>query len=205
MKKTYLLIFILVSSLVFSQNISEINSDIKLKDALNNQTEIRIYQNLGTTNYSSVLRMYKADKDWTVEFYEHYSKVEGITELKTEKRTLKSENDMQFVLLNLIRSNILNLPSLKEIRWKLVKRGNVELKKIKERNKIIEEYDLSNTETWIMDGESFKIQVSYWNQKNEFEFPNPDSYIKKFPEVDELVFMSEILQIVRDEFDIWKE
>ena len=113
--------------------------------------------------------MYKDEKDWIVEFYKHYAKVEGITELKIEKQTLKSENDMQFVLLNLIRSNILNLPSLEEIRWKLIKRGNVELKKTKERGKIIEEYDLENSKMWIMDGESFKIQVNCWNKKNEFE------------------------------------
>ena len=129
MKKTYLIAFILISTIVFSQNISEINSDIKLVDSLNYKTEIRIYQNLGITNYSSLLRMYKDEKDWIVEFYKHYAKVEGITELKIEKQTLKSKNDMQFVLLHLIRSNILNLPSLEEIRWKLIKRGNVELKK----------------------------------------------------------------------------
>jgi hypothetical protein len=140
-----------------------------------------------------------------VEFYEHYVKVEGITELKIEKQILKSKNDMQFVLLNLIRSNILNLPSLEEIRWKLVKRGNVELKKTNIRGKIIEEYDLLNNEIWKMDGKGFKIQVNCWNKKNEFEFSNPDSYLKEFPEVDELIFMSEILNIIRHEFGIWKD
>ena len=205
MKKTYLIAFILISTIVSSQNISEINSDIKLADSLNYKTEIRIYQNLGITNYSSLFRMYKDEKDWIVEFYKHYAKVEGITELKIEKQTLKSKNDMQFVLLNLIRSNILNLPSLEEIRWKLIKRGNVELKKTKERGEIIEEYDLENNKMLIMDGESFKIQVNCWNKKNEFKFSNPNIYLKEFPEVDELIFMSEILNIVRDEFGIWKE
>jgi hypothetical protein len=190
---------------VFSQNISEINSDIKITDSLKFKTEIRIYQNMGISNYSSLLRICKDEKDWIVEFYEHYVKVEGITELKIEKQILKSKNDMQFVLLNLIRSNILNLPSLEEIRWKLVKRGNVELKKTNIRGKIIEEYDLLNNEIWKMDGKGFKIQVNCWNKKNEFEFSNPDSYLKEFPEVDELIFMSEILNIIRHEFGIWKD
>uniref|UniRef100_UPI00261FC435 hypothetical protein n=1 Tax=uncultured Algibacter sp. TaxID=298659 RepID=UPI00261FC435 len=114
MRNFQLLILLLFSIGVYAQNISQINADLKLSDSLTYETEIRIYQGGGITNYSSLFRMFKDKSEkWTAEFYEHYSKVIGKTEFQTEKRTLKSDNDMEFVYLNLLRSHILDLPNLK--------------------------------------------------------------------------------------------
>ena len=205
MTNIQILIIFLFSIGVSAQNISEINSDLKLSDSLND-TEIRIYQGGGITNYSSLFRMFKDQSEkWTAEFYEHYAKVNGQTELQAKKQILESENNMEFVFKNLIRSHILDLPSLNEIQWKLNTRGNVEKVITKLREKTIEEYEFINNQISILDGESFKVQAKGWKRNNEFEFSNPDSYLKHYPEIDELIYIDEILSTVRNEFGIWKK
>lgn len=206
MKNIQILIIFLFSIGVSAQNITEINSDLKLSDSLTNETEIRIYQGGGITNYSSLFRMFKDKSEkWTAEFYEHYATISGQAELRTEKQTLTSEKDMEFIFQNFVRSHILDLPSLSEIQWKLVTRGNVEKVKKKYRGKEIEEYELMNKQISILDGEGFKVQVKGWNRTNEFEFSNPDGYLKHYPEIDELNYMCEILDLIRTEFHIWKK
>ncbi|MFY0602775.1 MAG: hypothetical protein JXQ93_02415 [Flavobacteriaceae bacterium] len=101
MKNIQILIIFLFSIAISAQDISGINSDLKLPDSLAYETEIRIYQGGGITNYSSLFRMFKDKSEkWKAEFYEHYAKVNGQTELRTEKQTLKSENDMKFIGFN---------------------------------------------------------------------------------------------------------
>ena len=206
MRNIQILMIFLFSIGVSAQNTTEINSDLKLSDSLTYEIEVRIYQGGGITNYSSLFRMFKNNMDkWTTEFYEHYAKVNGQVELRIKKRTLKSENDMEFVFQNFVRSHILDLPSLSEIQWKLMTRGNVEKVKKQYRGKEIEEYELANNKIAILDGEGYKIQVKGWNRSNEFEFSNPDGYLKHYPEIDELIYMREILNTIRTEFGIWKK
>ena len=206
MRNIQILIIFLFSIAISAQNISGINSDLKLSDSLTYEKEVRIYQGGGITNYTSLFRMFKGKSEkWTAEFYEHYAKVNGQTELRTEKQTLKSENDMEFVFQNFVGSHILDLPSLSEIQWKLVTRGNVEKVKKQHRGKMIEEYELMSKQIAILDGEGFKIQVKGWKKTNDFEFSNPDGYLKHYPEIDELIYMCEILDLIRNEFHIWKK
>lgn len=205
MKNIQILIIFLFSIGTSAQNITEINSDLKLSDSLTFDTEIRIYQGGGITNYSSLFRMFKDKSEkWTAEFHEHYSKVNGQTELRTEKQALKSENDMEFIYLNLLRSHILDLPNLREIQWKLETRGEVEKVERKHRGKTKEEYEILSKRKTIVDGEGYQFQAKGW-KFNEFEVSNPDRYLEYYPEVDELIFTCEILSIIRNEFGIWKK
>ena len=206
MRNLLLLFIFLFSNGNFAQNLSEINVDLNLTDSLTYETEVRIYQGGGITNYSSLFRMFKDKSDkWTAEFYEHYGKVENQAELRTEKRTLRANNDMEFVFQNLIRSHILELPNLSEIKWKLVTKGNVEKVERLLRGKMKEEYELINKKILILDGQGFKVQVNDWKRANEFEYSNPESYLKHYPEIDELIYMTEIIEFIRNEFKIWEK
>ena len=70
MNKVFLVLFLSFSTFTVAQNITEINSDLKLSDSLTYKTEVRIYQGGGTTNYSSLFRMFKDESEkWTAEFY----------------------------------------------------------------------------------------------------------------------------------------
>ena len=200
-----ILIILLFSIGISAQDISGINADLGLSDSLNYKSEIRIYQGGGTTNYSSLFRMLKNDSEkWEVQFYEHFAKVGEETQLRTKKHALKSENNLEFIFQSLVRSHILVLPGLSEIEWKLVKLGNIQKIKTTTRSgEEIEEYELLTTKIAILDGEGFKILAKGWNKTNEFEYANPDGYLKEYPEIDELIYMCEILNIIRNEFGIW--
>lgn len=98
MKNIHILIIFLFSIGISAQNITEINSDLKLSDSLTFDTEIRIYQGGGITNYSSIFRMFKDKSEkWSAEFYKHYAKVNRQVELRTEKLILTSEKDIEFI------------------------------------------------------------------------------------------------------------
>lgn len=203
MRKIRILILFVFSISASAQNVGEINADLNLSDSTFYDIEIRIYQGGGITNYSSLFRMYKdKTRKWTAEFYDHYARVDGTTELTTKKRMLKSESDMEFVFQNFVRSHILDLPSLNEIQWKLLTRGKIEKVKRIHRGKEIEEYELGNKKVIITDGEGFKVQIKVGKRTNKFGFSNPDGYLMHYPEVDELIYMCEILNIVRSEFGI---
>ena len=127
MRNTILILCLFFVSQSQAQDLSSINADLKLTDSLTFPTEIRIYEGGGITNYSSLFRMYKDDSDnWITEFYEHWSRVDGVMEKKTEKRIVTSVSEMEYVYLNLIRSFIFDLPSRSEINWKLMERGDIQ-------------------------------------------------------------------------------
>ena len=206
MKNIILFLILLLSPNLYPQNPSEINSDLNLSDSLPYETEVRIYQGGGITNYSSLFRMFKDKSNkWKAEFYEHYAKVNGQAKLKTKKHKLKSKDDMEFVFYNFVRSHILDLPDMREIRWKMVKRGNVEKVIDTIRGKAFEEYLSSERRIMITDGTGFLIKVKHKEEANYFKYSNPESYLKHYPEIDELIYMREILNIIRKEFGIWKK
>jgi ABC-type Fe3+/spermidine/putrescine transport system ATPase subunit len=198
MKNIQILIIFLFSIGISAQNISGINSDLKLSDSLKMESEIRIYAGGGITNYSSLFRMYKDKTNkWTAEFYEHYAKVDGQTELRTERRTVESKNDMEFVWNGMLRTNIESLPNMSEIKYKMRERGKVEL--------VDGEYQLMWKSKQIMDGIGYKVQIKTELTSNEIDYDNPESYLKHYSEVDELVFFNELLSLVKNEFNIWKK
>ena len=204
MKNTYILIVFLFSIGVSAQNVIEINADLKLADSLTYKKEIRIYKGGGITNYTSLFRMFKdKTKKWVVEFYQHYSKAKTKAKLHTKKRILKPKKDLEFTFQNLIRSHVLDLPSEEKIQWKLGTRS--ELKKIEtiHKGKVIKEYHSTTGKKHILDGESFYIQAKGYNLIHEFKYSNPDAYLAYYPHIDELIYMSEILNIIRSEFEIW--
>ncbi|MGY5353528.1 hypothetical protein [Wenyingzhuangia sp. IMCC45467] len=198
MKNIQILLIFLFSIGISAQNTSGINSDLKLSDSLNLDSEIRIYAGGGITNYSSLFRMFKDEsKKWTAEFYQHYAKVQRQAELRTEKRTLKSENDMEFVWNSILRTNVEFLPNMSEIKYKMRERGNVEL--------VDGEYQLMWKSKQIMDGIGYRVQIRTENTSNELDYGNPESYLKYYPDVDELIYFNELLSLIRNEFGIWKK
>ncbi|WP_268225517.1 hypothetical protein [Sinomicrobium oceani] len=198
MKNIQILIVFLFSVGVSAQNINRINADLKVSDSLILDSEIRIYAGGGITNYSSLFRMYKDKSDeWKAEFYEHYAQINSQTKLRTEKQTLKSENDMEFVWNSILRTNVQHLPNMSEIKYKMKERGNVEL--------VDGKYQLMWKATEIMDGIGYRVQIRVNKKFHEVDFGNPVSYLKYYPDVDELIYFNELLDLIKSEFGIWKK
>ena len=205
MKITQILLILLYSTGFLAQNPTKLNKDLNLPDSLEYKREIRIYQSGGISNYSSVFRMFNYErKKWTAEFYKHYAAVPEKTNLKVVKRKVKAKNDLELVFLNFLRSKVLNLPNQEEIQWKIQGRDSIFKIKRKWKKKNIIEYESIHSAMSVLDGTSYRVQVRELNKKNDFLYYNPETYLKKYNEVDELIFMSEILNIIRKEFEIWK-
>ncbi|EDP95210.1 hypothetical protein U8527_13410 [Kordia algicida OT-1] len=209
--KHYPIILLLCYVGLNAQNISKINKDLKLSNSLTHSTEIRIYRGGGITNYSTLFRMYKTDMNiWKAEFYEHFDEVlghRGKLVLRTKKKKISSKNDMALVYKNLLRSYILELPSIETIQWKLKKRGGIERIVYKHKGEKYVEYETVSSQIAFLDGQKYTVQIQSkaWKKKHAFTYNNPESHLKHFPEIDEIVYMNEILSTIKNEFDIWKE
>ncbi|MFZ6666418.1 hypothetical protein [Peijinzhouia sedimentorum] len=206
MRNIQILILFLFSIGISAQNIPEINSDLKLSDSLTNITEVRIYKIADTTNYSSLYRMFKDEsKKWNIEFYKHYAKIKGKSKLRTEKLILTAKNNMDSIYRSLVRSYILELPNQSDIEWKMIRRGTIEKIDRFRNGKEVITYELFNRSIHYTEGVNYKIQAKDWNGKNEFEYSNPDKYLNYYPDIDELNYICEILNTIRNEFGIWKK
>ncbi|TXD80452.1 hypothetical protein ESY86_20640 [Subsaximicrobium wynnwilliamsii] len=194
---------------VKAQHWSDINEDLGITDTLNYPTEIRIYAGGGITNYTSLFRMYKSEPDnWTSEFYEHWSNVNGVMEMKTQKKLLSSKSEMEYVYLNLFRSYIFELPNRSEIDWKLAERGVIkkeEKRYSSKHKKTRTEWDILTNKSTDLDGTSYFFKAKNRYMSNEFEFGNPFYYRDKYPEIDEPKYVCELIEIIRSEFEIWEE
>tara|TARA_R110000787_G_scaffold17143_1_gene54092 strand:- start:911 stop:1537 length:627 start_codon:yes stop_codon:yes gene_type:complete len=193
---------------VNAQHWSDINADLGISDTLDYPTEIRIYAGGGITNYTSLFRMYESEPDnWVAEFHEFWSKVDGVMEMKTQKKILTAKSEMEYVYLNLFRSYIFDLPNRSDIGWKLMERGKIEkVERRKRRNgKPIMEWEVLGKQSMALDGTSYFFQAKNPYKSNEFEFGNPFFYKDKYPEIDEPKYVCELIEIVRSEFEIWVE
>ncbi|MFP9113419.1 hypothetical protein ACLI1A_05720 [Flavobacterium sp. RHBU_3] len=176
-----------------------INKIIRIPDSLN-ELEIRIYKRYSITNGTEVFRMYQVNKDlWRAEFYEYYSAVPSanVKEHFT-KRELQALEDIELTWYKILVQNILYLPSEDAIAYKF-------------QPKSIECDERSDSYTyWIrrgsfLDGTSFKISIRDMDKKNIIVYSNPDSYLKRYPGVDELISVHELLEIICNNFGVWKE
>ncbi|WP_143106407.1 hypothetical protein [Pustulibacterium marinum] len=184
-----------------AQNMKEINAAIGLSDTLTYENEIRIYQSESITNYSSLLRLYEESEDnWKVTYDEHFAKVPGNPKERVETHRLKGKQSLHYVFLALLRSYIDQLPDQRSIEWKLKERGVI----YKENYNGEETYQLANKVTTVLDGTGYTVMTKVYGKAHNFSFSNPDTYYKLYPEVDELVFMKEIIDTIRTEFGIWQ-
>ena len=150
--------------------------------------------------------MFKDNSEkWTAKFYEHYSKVDKQSKIRILEKSVKSEHDMDFAYQNLLRSHILELSNLDDIKWKLESRGPVIPFENKVNGELVKEYGFIINKSAILDGKTYTIQVKALGKTNSFSYSNPESYFKKYPEVDELIYVCEILDIIKSEFNIWKK
>jgi hypothetical protein len=200
--KNILILILLIGLKASAQNYAKINSEFKISDSLTYETEIRIYQIGENYDYNSLFRMYRNKSSfWKVEFYEDF----GENKTKINKRNLKSENKTEIIFIKLLRSHILDLPNENEIEWKFITIENITKEKTNiEKNIINEKYEYITTQKADFIGDIFKIQICTNQKSNEFEYSNPMSLLTVYPEIDELIYVSEIINLIMNEFKIWQ-
>jgi len=198
MKERFLILLIIFfNGIIFGQNIEEINREINIPDSLTYNSEIRIYKDLSITNCTEIFRMYYSENKWNTELYKHYAYVDKNNKLKVEKIDLSTKQNLELVWLNILESNIEYLPSMGEIDYKLRGKGEFELYRGK--------YEISHSKITITDGIVYQVFVKNGINKNEVKFDNPETYLKHYPQVDELISYVALLSIIKNTFNIWNK
>ena len=189
-------LFFFLFAIVKSQNIDSLaNIPSELKES-----EIRIYKDRGITNSGFVFRIYKDDKTWKANLTQWFLPKEisrdEVEWIKPKITILKSEKSLNELFLNLVTKNIAYLPKEETFQYKKNKMEGVydeedrDLALITTRSKI------------IVDGTSYSVKYQSGKQQNEFNYNNPESYLKEYPNIDELNDFVDILNYIRKEFNI---
>jgi len=186
----------------FGQEVYEINKALEIPDQLEFQQEIRIYKDYSISNTVEIFRMYDEGKNnWKVTIY-YYSKnlkqVTKINQIQFPKENIGKlkQKDAYLIWLNLLLLDLEFLPDLKEINYKL------KLSSIKFEDG--EYVTIKNIKT-VIDGDSYEVFIKNGSIENSFSFNNPETYLKYYPNVDELISYNQLLSTIKKEFNLWND
>lgn len=199
--KLFYILFIIHISLLFSQEIQKFDSILKIENLKLHSKESRVYKDYSTSTGLELFRMYYDENDKiNTEFYYTVARKSesGETTIRVRNKKLNSFKNPEWIWLELIYSDILNIPDFDEIRYKLKPKAKVLLD---EEGELVVE----TIETYPLDGVSFYIQIRNNEITKDIEYPNPESYLNKFPEVDELIIFNDFLNIIKEEFKVFKK
>lgn len=194
--------FFLIFSLLFlftflkSQNVDSLaNIPSELKE-----TEIRIYKDRGITNSGHIFRIYQEDKIWKAELIQWFLPREisrdEFEPIKPKLTVLKSIKSLEEIFVNFQARNINYLPKEKTFEYK--KTINKKVVFDEDENGFVFQQQVTS----ILDGTGYIVKYQAGKQKNEFNYSNPESYLKHYPDIDELTYFVDILKYIRKEFNI---
>ncbi|MGY5353470.1 hypothetical protein [Wenyingzhuangia sp. IMCC45467] len=195
----------------FSQEIKEIDSILKIENFKHFSKELRVYIFESFSENCMFYRIYQNElNQWKIEEYFVHPELESLTYINENdflndsiikksykperftKKNIKPNKNFDFEWLNLLTTNILEIPDLSEYEYKLNKKS---VEKINGKYEIIEEEVIG-----ITDGKTYIIKIKNEENLNELILHNPYSYIKFYPEVDELNYLSNFLTKFKDIF-----
>lgn len=189
-------LFLFLFAIVKSQNVDSLaNIPSELKES-----EIRIYKDRGIYNSGNVFRIYQDNKIWKAELIQWFLPKQisrdEFERIKPKLTILKPQKSIEELFLNLIALNIGHLP--KEEFFKYKKEKYQVVYDEEERGWLFE----TTNSIGVLDGTGYLVKFKSGKQKNEFNYNNPESYLKHYPEIDELKSFVDILKFIRKEFNI---
>ena len=197
MKKRFSIILVFFICNLYSQDYKKINKVINISDSLTFTKELRIYKNFSTTNGSEVFRIYQLkDKTWKIELYKFYDALSSNEKPKFTLESLNSDSNVNQYWIRILDTHAEFLSDIKAIDYKL-------------KGKTVFESDTdnygSNEKIVFTDGIGYTAFIRNYNKVNQFSFSNAESYLKYFPDVDELNSYCSLLNLIRTQFNIWKD
>ena len=201
MIRTFLLFLSLaVSNILFAQSSIEYDKILKIENLKFNNNEIRIYKKYSTSTGLELFRFYEDEhQNWKAEFYQTVASKNNKDEItiSIRKSKLNSLKNFELIWTQILETDVSYLPSWEAFKYKLVTH--------------IHNYEIidgmitsSSSSGYILDGVSYDVKIKNINQQNEFHYPNPESYLKKYPNVDELISFKELLDLLRNDFKIFE-
>ncbi|MBP6576670.1 MAG: hypothetical protein KA796_07590 [Chryseobacterium sp.] len=197
--KLSLLLVLIIPLNIFSQSFAELDSILKITKTEFNTNELRIYRKHSNTTGLELFRFYQDKNElWKADFYQTIAKRDSKNniDIRIRKEKLNSLKNFELIWLQILNSDILFLPKFDKIEYKL-----------KQKNNYFEIMDgeIYNTisKVSVLDGKVFFIKIKNGNRFNEIIYPNPQSYLTHYSNVDELQSVAELLEIVKSEFKIF--
>jgi len=189
MKKITFFSLLLTCTLVFSQN-----QKIQIPDSLHTQ-EIRITKS-GSFGNAEILRIYfNSNSNLILELFEKDK--DGKFELVKNKTLPREDNYDEKLWLKILMTDIHHIADYQGILYKF--------KKDKEIMFFKDKWTIFYNTTHSVDGVGYEIEISGEEKYNSVRYSNPDSFLKTYPEIDELKSVVDLLNLIRNEFNIWEE
>lgn len=187
------LLLLLISISCYSQKEPyRINKAIGIPDSLTHNNEIRIYIDYQITDGADLFRFYEAEKDkWVAELY-NYSIYSPIA-----KKEVLEEIDYDQLWVDISNNKILYIPTGEDIKYKL--KGD--MTPVYENGKKL----YQSTMVSITDGSSYEIFIKKGLEQNHIRYANPELYLRLYPEVDELNYIVNVINSIRNNFCIWQD
>ncbi len=193
--KNLFLFFFLFSFLLNAQDMNKLAG---LTSKYTNQ-EIRIYKDRGTTNSGNVFRIFKENKVWKAEIIQWFMPIlispDEFNTVAPRKTDLSYDKNLEVIFMNLEALNIGFLPIEDAFKYKTEKKSVI-------WDDDEQQYLQQTSNIAILDGTGYSVIYQSGENHNEFNYSNPESYLKHFPEIDELNSFAEILKYIRKEFKI---
>lgn len=189
-------LFVIINSFILNaQNLDKLTglSDNYL------EKEIRIYKDRGITNSGVVFRVYKNSKQWNAETTQWFLPKEISSNefqiISPITKNISADKNLELIFMTLEALNIGQLPMENAFEYK------------KEKKSIIWDEDekgfvMQTSKISILDGNSYSVIYKAGQYYNEFTYNNPESYLQKFPEIDELKSFQKILEYIREQFNL---
>lgn len=192
------ILFLIFFISVNAQSISEYEKELNIEPISSITKEIRVYKKYAISTGLELFRFYFDDssKKYKAEYY--YTTADKQNKvILVKKIDLESIYNMEFNALNLFLSHVKYLPAEEKIRYKFRPKPDI----------FIEDgyiYHITSKSMSILDGISYSIQIQDNDSYNEVEYSNPESYLKNYPEIDELQTINEFLDFIKSSFGIYK-
>lgn len=188
-------LFLLIPFCLFGQSIdvlANISSEL-------NDTEIRIYRDRGITNSGEIFRIYKENNVWKAELIQWFLpkqlRKDEFERIPPKINVLKSQKPLDEIFLNIEAKNINFLPKQNYFEYKKSKNDVV-------FDDTFQTFIILKKVSAVLDGTGYLVKYKSGNLQNEFEYDNPETFLKMFPEIDELKDFVDILKYIRKEFNI---
>lgn len=118
--------------------------------------------------------------------------------IRIRKSKLNSLKNFELLWLQFLDTNVIHLPKWETFEDKL--------KKVNKDYQIEDGEIYSSTSSISgIDGQSFYVKIKRGTKENQFSYSNPETYLEKYPNVDELLSFQELLNLIRTEFGIFKK
>ena len=145
--------------------------------------------------------MFNNQNSWATFFYEYDPNYES----RSKKNILNSKNHPDYIFQNFLRSYALEIPNQEKIEWKMKIRDSIVYWPITIDGVKREKFWDDKRSILSYGHDNYIVQINYLENFNQVFYYAPYASREWYPEVDELIYFCEILDIVKSEFGIWKE